>query len=40
MNVKCEKNKNGKIINEQIFSKDLILELLGDQKNKFFYEKN
>jgi hypothetical protein len=40
LNVKCEKNKNGKIINEQIFSGDLKLELLGNQKNKFFNEKN
>ena len=40
MKVKCEKNKNGKIINEQIFSRDLILEPLGEQKNKFYDEKN
>ena len=40
LNVKCEKNNNGKIINEQIFSGDLNLELLGNQKNKFFNEKN
>ena len=40
LKVKCEKNKNGKIINEQIFSGDLKLELLGNQKNKFFNEKN
>ena len=40
LNVKCEKNKNGKIINEQIFSKDLILEPIGNQKNKFYNEKN
>ena len=40
LNVKCEKNKNGKIFNEQIFSGDLKLELLGNQKNKFFNEKN
>ena len=40
LNFKCEKNKNGKIINEQIFSGDLKLELLGNQKNKFFNEKN
>ena len=40
LKVKCEKGKNGKIINEQIFSKDLILEFLGEQKNKFYDEKN
>ena len=40
LNVKCEKNKNGKIINEQIFSRDLKLEPLGNQKNKFFNEKS
>ena len=39
LNVKCEKNKNGIINNEQIFSKDLNLEFLGDQKNKFYDNK-
>ena len=40
LKVKCEKGKNGKIINEQIFSKDLNIEFLGDQKNKFYDNKN
>ena len=39
LNVKCEKNKNGIINNEQIFSRDLNLEFLGDQKNKFYDNK-
>ena len=39
LNVKCEKVGN-KIINEQIFSKDLIFEPIGNQKNKFYDEKN
>ena len=39
LNVKCEKNKNGVINNEQIFSRDLNLEFLGDQKNKFYDNK-
>ena len=39
LNVKCEKNKNGVVNNEQIFSRDLNLEFLGDQKNKFYDNK-
>ena len=39
LKVKCEKNKNNKIINEQIFTRDLIFEPLDDQKERFYDSK-
>lgn len=36
LKVKCYKDENGKIINENIFSKELKLEPQGDQEKKFF----
>ena len=36
LKVKCYKDKSGKIINEEIFSKDLIFVPQGEQEKKFF----
>ena len=36
LKVKCETDKNGKIINENVFSKDLIFVPQGEQEQKFF----
>ena len=38
LNVKCYKDKNGEIINENIFSKDLIFIPQGNQHKKYFNE--
>jgi DNA-directed RNA polymerase I and III subunit RPAC1 len=40
LKVKCFTDKNGKIINENIFSKDLIFEPQGQQKQKFYNNQN
>ncbi len=36
LNVKCYTDKNGKLINETIYSKDLIFEPQGEQEKKFY----
>ena len=36
LNVKCYKDKNGKLINGDIFSKDLIFQPQGNQHNKYY----
>ena len=36
LNVKCYTDKNGKLINENIYSKDLIFEPQGEQEKKFY----
>ena len=36
LNVKCYTDKNGKVINEKIYSKDLIFEPQGEQEKKFY----
>jgi DNA-directed RNA polymerase I and III subunit RPAC1 len=36
LNIKCYKDKNGQIINENIYTKDLVFEPQGDQEKKYY----
>ena len=36
MNIKCYTDKNGQILNESIYSKDLIFEPQGEQQKKYY----